>query len=455
MVRTLAFAFKNRSTLVLVALVLIYTKAQANETKYQLNCDGKGNLIRFSVKTPEPCGLMRSAATLACGDTRGAGADASTMAVRSATDGFYSNRNSNKYDREFIREAIASSLKFGVDPHLTLATLLVERPPHDYAPASTVMPWKMYYEDYGIPPIDAVGVTSVFRCSHTSTKGAVDAKGVRHTHYVLSQPPGGRPSFDLRSEGIAGSEGRKVVLALLPFRSGQPPRFEIQPDLRSAQDCKAKCCADVTVPMDWPAPRTYVGQPTGPDDPQARFDSELGRSVATTQRLHAESQIHRELVQRLGNQFKLDIWGRSRRSPLLSSAKDPYSRLALNAQAYNGYGKMGVSEAANSCIKGLHGATQPIYGAGVMDLTLNAMMTNSEIQEMIERAKKELRIESTPSVICKELGVGEHKIDPTVFTQLQRRYLAGRSQCPSLSYGLVRGSARSTPRAPTAPAVDR
>lgn len=366
-------------------------------------------------------------------DTANPGKSASMIGVRSATDGHFSNRNSNQYDRQFFRDAVDAAIKYGIDPYYFLATLVVERAPFDYAAASKVMPWKMYYEEYGIPPLDSIAASHAMGCKLSSKPDSAIKNGVRHNQYTTKN---GTPKGALSLRGENGNEStQKLVLALLPFRTGQPPRFEIQSDLSSAAECTEKCCLEVNSPASWGQPSTFLRRAQSPDEPGAYKDSDLGSDVVKTQKIKPESKLHQELTQTLGAKFKKELFENARNISFVKSAKDPYQKLALKAQAYNGYGTYGATEATNSCLHGLSGSSAPVYGAGVMDLTLNMMMSNSELRAMVGAASTKQQ-KPVQSIFCGHFGAGTHKIDAEKFSQIQKKLIGGRAGCETHTYSL-------------------
>lgn len=366
-------------------------------------------------------------------DTATPGKSASMIGVRSATDGHFSNRDSNQYDRQFVKDAIDAAIKYGIDPYYFLATLMVERAPFDYAAASKVMPWKMYYEEYGIPPLDSIAASHAMGCKLSSKPDSAIKNGVRHNQYTTKN---GTPKGPLSLRGDGGSgPTQKLVLALLPFRTGQPPRFEIQSHLSSAAECSDKCCLEVDSPSSWGQPSTFIRRAQSADEPGAYKDADLGTDVVKTQKIKPESKLHQELTQTLGAQFKKELFENARHLSLVKSAKDPYQKLALKAQAYNGYGTYGATEATNSCLHGLTGSSAPVYGAGVMDLTLNMMMSNSELRAMVGAASTKQQ-KPALSIFCGDFGAGTHKIEAEKFSQIQKKLIGGRAGCESHTYAL-------------------
>jgi hypothetical protein len=371
-------------------------------------------------------------------DTRVLGRSGDKIGVFSATDSHSSNRNSDQYDRAFVQRAVDLAIQHGIDPYYQLSTLIVERPPHDYAAASKVMPWRMYYDDYGIPPIDAIAAAEALGCTLTSQPGQRQADGVIHRNYT---PQGAKRvlEIDQRVEPVSGRTEVRT-LALLPFRTGQPPRFELidtAPENGVEGPCARLCCVRYRFSAGAGSSifPTFI-EAAEPGQAGAESDPDLGRYVRRSSRLKPEAESHARITQVLAHRFKEDTWSRAGRLDFVRSQRDPFRRLALRAQAYNGYGVAGASERSNSCMNGINGRFSPVYGSGVMDLTLNMFMSNSEIREMVEASARRQGREVS-SVICRELGAGAHRIDPAVFSRQQRQFLAGRPGCTPRTYQIT------------------
>jgi hypothetical protein len=99
------------------------------------------------------------------------------------------------------------------------------------------------------------------------------------------------------------------------------------------------------------------------------------------------------------------------------------SSLSLDIQKYNGLGKIGTTEGLdNKCLNGLNMKLRPYYGARAADLIINSLLSNKEINTLVQEASQNLKKPVT-SILCQKLGSGLHQIEKNQFLNQQKDFL--------------------------------
>jgi hypothetical protein len=345
-----------------------------NGVELHLSCNDDQAVDAISIKENENsqkiCDDLKKI-NLNCLDTKKGNSLKNKVSLQSPINSYYSNRNSNQYDREEIQSLIQDALVAGVDPYLALAIDIVENPAvHDNS--------RKYANMYGRPPIDAVAFVEEIGCKTVlSNKNTYKITNFNSSKLIKFPPP---------------EKNSKLCFYNNEFFVGESPTILFS-------DSKENCCFKIEHPKNWDFPKIE----------------------RETKNLLALSFLKRKI-----EAFKK----KAKNADLTFSQKA--SRVI---QGYNGYGTIGASEnLKNKCISGLKMKETPLYGAGVADIMVNFLMMNSEINEMIKSSKKQLGIKKQRSLFC-ELGNKKKLIlDPLEFAQLQKGYLKEKKNCPEISY---------------------
>ncbi|MES2802500.1 MAG: hypothetical protein V4654_08420 [Bdellovibrionota bacterium] len=379
------------SNLFCVILSLLSANVATAAYKYDLRCQDKKMVWLNAGEKPPPsseCQTFLQNGFAKCYDTHKAATSSQTMTISAPNDQYYKNKESNKYDRKAIQEIIQSAARFGNDPYLALSLVLIENPPLvDGAD-------DIYTSFYGQIPIDKIGVADVFNCD--SQMESFDSKKSIRT-YINKEK-------ELREFNIEPRAPQKIICLAPGVRAGSAATFGI------AQAPNDKyCCAKI---------RTNLNMRT--QDP------------ATLQRIRSY----------LANVYiKKRFETGAKRAGQIDTAAE---KMAMIAQAYNGYGTFGASEKmANQCLTGVNMRKTPVYGAGVSETMLNSVMNNSEIKKMVDDATRAAGAKPS-SYLCEAYGNGDHKISGYAFTGLLKEYVGTRRNCPRHTYALKGSSVGAT-----------
>lgn len=408
-------------------------------------------------------------------------------------DAYYSNRSSANYSRELIKEIIEAAVRSGVDPYLAISIAMVENPP--LLPARTSQkddkksdngsgtPDEYYRNAYGAIPLDAIANADVFGCRVENIPNKIieqglesaalyaritqDNKALYNKLVDLRKKLPSRPDKKTSDEYIAArnriiEEMKAKAKSVLASNSDEKlnrifaaavacqdrsaevldhscksvtfqNKKNINFDLRTAGKASKTydvCQTQAIIPVGGPPPHilTSMRQPI-PSEKQAcciKVQADEGLD---------EEQLLKQIKMHAGMEFiKSKISTGIRSSTSETSSADKISKII---QAYNGYGTIGIAtgeRVQNNCLSGLNTSENPIYGAGVSDLALNTLMSNSQVRSMVQQAEVITKKKSA-SLFCSVMGTGEHAIDALTFSSQQKSYLSNRP-CTAHSYAL-------------------
>jgi len=372
----------------LLVALLILTAQQSFSYEYEMTCANKkltsfesSNVDRNSAE----CKAFISNGFLKCFDSKKVNTSSELLTLSTPNDHYYQSKESNRYSRKTIQAIIDSAIKADNDPYLTLSIVITENPP-------TVSPKKvtffnnteMYADSYGTIPLDAIAVADTMGCDRVQEGYA--------NGLMQLQNAGKLKQFVIDSRGV-----EKTVCINSRFTAGESAIFYIEKD-SAPTDCCMKVTAD---------PKSFATQSTF-------LESDLKNKV-----LDLLAQIY------MSKRFKA---AQSR----AAAERLPESKMAMVAQAYNGFGYFGVSEAMNNrCLHKIKMGKTPVYGAGTSEIMLNSLMNNSEIEGMIAGSLKKNKKDHPVSYLCNSYGSGTHKVDGYVFTNLLESYIGQRKTCSS------------------------
>lgn len=359
--------------------------------KYDLRCQDKKMVWLNTGEKPPPsseCQTFLKHGFAKCYDTRKASSSPQTMTISTPNDQYYESKESDKYDRKAIQEIIQAAARSGNDPYLALSLVLVENPPLIDSPHDDG-----YAKHYGQIPVDKIGIADIFNCD-AQIESFNSAKAMRT--YINKG--------ELREFNIDPRAPQRMVCLTLGAKTGSAPNFGI---ITKPND--KYCCAKVRLNIN----AKPGGDPVASKRMRTYFSNEYIKRRFNSGLRRAESQ------------------------------DTPAEKMAMIAQAYNGYGTFGATEKmANKCLTGVDMGRTPVYGAGVSETMLNSVMNNSEIKKMVDDATRAAGAKPS-SYLCEAYGNGDHKISGYAFTGLLKGYVGSRSNCPRHSYALKGSQARN------------
>lgn len=371
------------SSLLCSAVLLFSTSVVSAAYKYDLRCQDKKMVWLNTGEKPPPsseCQTFLKNGFAKCYDTKKAPSAANTITLSTPNDQYYKSKESDKYDRKAIQEIIHSAVISGNDPYLALSLVIIENPPLVDSPHDDD-----YARSYGNIPIDKIGIADVFNCD--AQQESFDSKKSIKTYINKG---------DLREFNIDPREPQKIICLQAGAKVGSAPAFGI---LRTPNE--KYCCAKIRIKM----------------------------NLQTAD--HAASKRLRSYLanQYIEKRFKYGV-GRSQHRD------SPAERMAVIAQAYNGYGTFGASEKMkNSCLSKVDMGKTPVYGAGVSETMLNSIMNNSEIKKMVDDSTRAVGHKPS-SYLCQAYGDGDHKISGYVYTGLLKRYIGSKAHCTRHTYAM-------------------
>lgn len=421
--------------------------------EYQLSChNGKlKSIVTSALESSKDCKAYSDLGLENCLDSSKKNKNPKAISINMPIDGYYSNRQNDNYDKSRIEDIIAFSIKNDLDPYLVLANTIVENPP-------LIRSGRDYYSImYGAIPIDAIGVADYFGCQ------AVTVKVNNFTKKELLSP--------IRAKtATIDANGRMQKLCLDDFSHGEHARLLLN------CESETKCCISAKIyfsdeliekrkrrafkqKMQEQADK-LVGdyQKKKLEGPNSVTEEDYKKLETQVMTLLYDTEPTEEDLKELGdssdcigltedqNKIVLDQaaafyiknkyeYAMANKTQDLSS---PYEKLAMLAQAYNGYGTFGATEKMkNECLTGVNFAIAPVYGTGVADIMLNALMANSEIREIVQNKLKQKNKTELTSYLCKSFNKeGVVKVSPYGFSQLTSQFMQERSKCPKHSYQL-------------------
>lgn len=333
------------------------------------------------------CAAFLKNGYLSCFDSKKISPAADKVAISTPINHYYKNKEYNRYSKQTIAQIVADAISNGNDPYMALAITIMENPPKGDRRSEG------YANSYGNPPIDTIAFADFLSCqaqveiykAPVIEHGVVSrTEDIWQTKFIQQRKT---PHFDVEKNDVL----KKLCLRQLSH--GSAPFLVFW-----GEGTDKECCFTATV------------------SPKDQAEDILHKLLPKA--------VHGYLAKRLQFAVKNRIGGTS----------DPAMKLAIIGQAYNGYGKAGITESTfNKCIDKMNFGTTPLYGAGVSELMLNSLMANSEIHQMVTDSQKKIG-RATPSYLCVAYGDGRHKIDGLSFSRLMKRFTSDRQSCPDLSY---------------------
>lgn len=353
---------------------------------------------------------------------------AETLKISYNDDGFNKNKN-GIYIKKDLESIIEKAIYEGVDPYLAISILLLENPPVATDKSAE------YKKQYGSLPIDAIATYDIIGCNGKNEdttvikdKTALDiavkkyqalaklkegtAEYVKLSNdlqqlaysavdenlgdldraYTQIHCEAFKKNPALRCAGTVGSQKNifpikldymkrsgfrnyQVLMcsSITQFRSGDAPRFEAA-DKAEAEKMKNKCCVSINTNRE-------------SDD---QYEDILG-----------------SLAMKFTKRMVQDCVG---------SASTAYC-----IQKYNGLGCFNCTEKMdNQCLNGVVMADRPVYGHRALDLMAQSLMTNPDLNKMIQEHSNRLK-KPVLSILCS--GQTSVSIDPRKYLLEQKDLL--------------------------------
>ncbi len=370
--------------------------------EYKFDCE-KGRLKSFesveAAADSEECKSYLKLGFQKCFDSAKRKSDPKSPHVTISTpiDGYYSSKENSTYVKKRLADIVRTAITNNTDPYLALAIAMLEAPPTQNR-ENTDFGLIGYSSSYGVLPIDAIGFADFVGCESQAIKGLslrrINAPKVKRKIIIDAGAP-------------------EVRLCLMDFGSGNAPLI------------KTNCTPDAT-------PCCQTAQLKGITSTKACD------TLPDQQRYQILNQAAGVYMK---DRFQYAL------NTVAKDIEDPAKKMAMVAQAYNGYGKFGVTEKAfssNKCLNKLDLGKTPVYGAGASDLMLNSLMANSEVRELVAGELKALKRSAPVSYLCQAYGANDsHTISGYAFADYSQSLMADRPQCPTKTYA-IKGSGPRT-----------
>ncbi len=399
-----------------------------------LSCDKNGNLISFeNISTkmtqgqascvkmavsrldpqPSPCrNLSQVTANLPL----------KTIELRSEFRSRILIKQSKSYDREKLRELISLALSKGADPYLVLSVVVMENPP--ILDSNKFSNNKVYEMLYGSIPLDAIAGVGVMGCKVARSPKELGKKSLTTPEEIAA--------FKKMSASTKVSD---------PF----PPEYQqlLSQDPKKFDQLECFSRSPKCVGIIEPSVKMNSLKLPGKESTEISFAC-VGNLIFSGSSFHAkisrspesekccikiethgqdETQLQQEFLNSLGIKFLTE----STKRKIIS--ENPGVVLAKQIQGFNGRGKVGVSEINKSkCYSGMDMSVTPIYGAQAGDIMLNMLMSNPEIQKMVETEKSKLGV-PVHSILCRSGEDGHRVIETEELITLQQDYTKSKTFC--------------------------
>lgn len=384
--------------------------------EYEITCHNK-QLVNFENsgvdQNSDECKAFIANGFLKCFDSKKTNQSSEVMTISTPNDHYYQSKESNRYSRKTIQAIVDSAVKGGNDPYLTLSIVITENPPTVSGKKGGFFDnTQMYADSYGTIPLDAIAVADTMNCDRVQTGFG---------NGLMQLQNGGKlKQFVIDPAGV-----EKTVCMNNQFTAGEGAYFYVEKNPKPT-DCCMKVKADSA---------GFVTRSTRRnEEADVLLDTDLKNKVMDT------------LAQKyMSNRFAA---AQSR----VADQRTPQSKMAMVAQAYNGYGSFGASEAMNNrCLHKIKMGKSPVYGAGTSEIMLNSLMNNSEVEKMVADSLKKHKKAHPVSHLCNSYGSGTHKVDGYVFTNLLEDYLGERKTCSNYTNKLKKLSKFTKSSAPKNP----
>lgn len=351
-----------------------------------------------------------------------------TLKISYNDDGFNKNKN-GIYIKKDLESVIEKAIYEGVDPYLAISILLLENPPVATEKSAE------YKRNYGTLPIDAIATYDIMGCNGKNEDSGVikdktaldiavkkyqaliklkvgtpeylqlsndvqqlaysavdENMGSLDLAYMQIQCEAFKKNPSLRCAGTVGSQknifplkldymkrsGFNTYQALLcssvtQFRSGEAPKF-VEIDKSDVDKMKNKCCVGI---------------------------------VSNRESDNQYEDILGSLAMKFMKRMVQDCVG---------SAPTAYC-----VQKYNGLGCFNCTEKMdNQCLNGVVMADRPVYGNRALDLMAQSLMTNPDLNKMIQEHSNRLK-KPVLSILCS--GQTSVSIDPRKYLLEQKDLL--------------------------------
>lgn len=382
----------------IAAILFVLLSQKSFSFEYQITCTDKKitNFENLAVdQSTDECKAFIANGFLECFDSKKVNKSTEVMTLSTPNDHYYQSKESTRYSRKAIQEIIDSSVRAGNDPYLTLSIVITENPPTiSLQKKDSLNAAEVYAENYGKIPLDTIGVADTMGCERIKTgysqNGLMEFKSPSRLRKVVVDP--------------AGSE--KTICMSGTFTAGESAQYYI-----SDTPADDECCMKVKANS-----KDFATMPNRDDDSENEVS---GSSLLKSKILDALAQKY------MSSRFAVA-------HDRAASERLPEAKMAMVAQAYNGYGVFGSSESVgNRCLSRMKMGVTPVYGAGTSEIMLNSLMNNSEIQGMVDDSLRRNKIAHPASHLCASYGAGVHKVDGYAFTNLLGDYIGERKACPS------------------------
>lgn len=353
------------------------------------------------------------------------------------------NRNKNGvYDREILTSVIRHAILAGVDPYLAMAIKVVEAPPiknHKIA----------YHEAYGHIPVDAIGAYSVAGClpQGRGTTSLIDKKAIAKLRELEKIRIAIANAGMDAEEGDSGAEERQAESKKVDAAINK-----LYDELGIARDPESRAIAGNEFEcFNNPECKGVLRRPKEPLFLDLAAFPGADPALRRTQDVCSEDYGATQAASPQFSTTKPSVCCISVRSSLKEKELIVATRTQLGAkyiednvqsciragkksfsycvQKFNGLGCFGCTEKMkNDCFYRLEMAKQPIYGARVGDAMASILMTNSEINRLVERETRTLGRQPV-SAFCMEKKAGDVSVSAGRFLAEQKSILGGRRAC--------------------------
>lgn len=388
----------KRNNLILF-LVLLSFKVSAYE--YQMTCNEK-KLEKFenvSVnQSSDECLAFKATGYAVCFDSKKVNRTSDLITLSTPNDHYYQSKESTKYSRKKVQEIIDLAVKAGNDPYLTLAIVMTENPPivSNQKVVDNLTRAESYATSFGNIPLDAIAVADTMGCDREQA-----GYGANGMIMVKNRKP-------RLKQFVENAAGTKHIVCMDDFTSGSSPTFFL-----ASKPEENSCCMILTTKASG-----FIHEPVrepGKEDTTFSYPSDALRLKIFDMMAHKYMKNRFASAQEKAMKFKT-----------------PEERMAITAQSFNGFGKLGVTEGVkNQCLSKVHMGSTPIYGAGTSEIMVNSLMNNSEVKDMVTKSLTAQKKPFAESYLCGAYGSGTHNVSGYAFTNLLENYLGDRKGCPS------------------------
>ncbi len=446
--------------------------APASDSNINFSCDDGGHISSFQNREMVTKKVPSS--------------NPNTIAISIPYETPYQNRGSNDFSRVKLQEIIHTSIAEGVDPYLAIAISVIEFPMTEknlnsvvpqMTGSSTPFLGKDYVKKYGNLPADAMAVADGMGCQLVKLSQNVikmDSENISLWIKASSVPEGKSLQLELvktlealhRVSSFSNPEYAELDIKMMNLqkriRDLEVPESVKQFAYGVRSSCIAKTdCAGYFRPPNHP----YIFDLTS-IDPEFKGEKSKVRvcgSLAYESGVFSKlstSLTNPDLLQRQGCCADLIVAKKQSEEKILklfmekistgyiknrvqnsktkcgpSSVSDPAEQLSFQLQMYNGCAitgnakerKLNQEATGQECLSEINMTKTPVYGAGLADVYMNAILPNDEIKLMVAYEEKKLK-NRAPNLLCSS-HFPTGKIESVVFSKLLRNYLKNKDSC--------------------------